>query len=115
MNLEAQVSRRRFVIGAASAVGLCWVPARAGFGTAEPSAWASQTRTALDQGHAWLWDAQTRDGRFPSATYGLLASGQSLTPFALESLLFAPPELLSARGGEIARAFAGKSARITTF
>ncbi len=104
MNLEAQVSRRRFVIGAASAAGLCCVPARAGFGTAEPSAWASQTRTALEQGHAWLWDAQTPDGRFPSATYGLLASGQSLTPFALDSLLAGPVELLAARADEIARA-----------
>ena len=52
-----------------------------------------------------MWDAQSPDGRFPSTTYGLLRSGQSLTPFALESLMLGPSELLARRDAEIARAF----------
>jgi len=109
MNVAGQLSRRCFLLGAVSAAGLqaaCLhgVPARFAFGAREQPAWARQARASLARGHAWLWDAQAPDGRFPSATYGLLASGQSLTPFALESLLLGPPELLSTRAAEISRA-----------
>ena len=109
MNLAAQLSRRRFLLGAVSAAGLqaaCLHGVRApfAFGAPQQPAWARRARVSLARGHAWLWEAQTPDGRFPSATYGLLASGQSLTPFALDSLLLGPPELLSTRVVEIARA-----------
>ncbi len=36
---------------------------------------------------AWLWSQQEADGGWHSKTYGLLRSGQSLTPFVLLSLL----------------------------
>jgi hypothetical protein len=38
----------------------------------------------------YLWAQQSEDGGFHSATYGLLRSGQSLTPFVLVALLDAP-------------------------
>jgi len=38
----------------------------------------------------YLWNQQAPDGGFHSATYGLLASGQSLTPFVLDTLLDVP-------------------------
>lgn len=41
---------------------------------------------------AWLWSKQADDGGWHSETYGLLRSGQSLTPFALDALLDARPE-----------------------
>jgi hypothetical protein len=37
-----------------------------------------------------LWSRQAEDGGWHSETYGLLGSGQSLTPFVLEALLLAP-------------------------
>jgi len=39
---------------------------------------------------AYLWAQQADDGGFHSATYGLLKSGQSLTPFVLDALLDVP-------------------------
>lgn len=104
MNPAAAVSRRRFLTGAASAASLCWLPAQlACVGSGRP-AWTDAARVALARGHAWLWSAQAPDGRFASATYGLLASGQSLTPFVLESLLQGPSELLEVRTDSIDRA-----------
>jgi hypothetical protein len=38
----------------------------------------------------YLWAQQSEDGGFHSATYGLLRSGQSLTPFVLNALLSFP-------------------------
>jgi hypothetical protein len=38
----------------------------------------------------YLWAQQSEDGGFHSSTYGLLRSGQSLTPFILVALLDAP-------------------------
>jgi hypothetical protein len=38
----------------------------------------------------YLWAQQSEDGGFHSATYGLLRSGQSLTPFVLVALLDVP-------------------------
>jgi hypothetical protein len=46
---------------------------------------------ALVRGAAYLWSRQAEDGGWHSHTYGLLRSGQSLTPFVLEALLQAPP------------------------
>ena len=43
-------------------------------------------RRAVD----YLWAQQAEDGGFHSATYGLLRSGQSLTPFVLNALLSVP-------------------------
>jgi prenyltransferase beta subunit len=55
----------------------------------------------------YLWAQQSEDGGFRSVTYGLLRSGQSLTPFVLLALLDAPDaaSLNPSRGVERALAF----------
>ncbi len=45
---------------------------------------------ALARAAEYLWKQQANDGGWPSHTYGLLRSGQSLTPFVLEALLQVP-------------------------
>ncbi len=45
---------------------------------------------ALARAAAYLWQQQAEDGGWHSHTYGLLRSGQSLTPFVLEALLEIP-------------------------
>lgn len=44
-------------------------------------------RTPRARAAAWLWDNQSDTGGWHSQTYGLLRSGQSLTPFVLTALL----------------------------
>lgn len=64
-----------------------------------------RVRTALARAHTWLWAQQHSDGSFRSATYGLLRGGQSLTAFALSSLL-ASPELVAPRAARVLGAIA---------
>src|SRR5256714_12331482 len=45
---------------------------------------------ALTRAAGYLWARQAEDGGWHSHTYGLLRSGQSLTPFVLEALLQIP-------------------------
>jgi squalene-hopene/tetraprenyl-beta-curcumene cyclase len=52
----------------------------------------------------YLWAQQAPDGAFHSTTYGLLRSGQSLTPFVLVALLDVPETVLPAPSGAITRA-----------
>ena len=47
-------------------------------------------QSALAGAANYLWSHQSRDGGWPSRTYGLLRSGQSLTPFVLDALLQVP-------------------------
>jgi squalene-hopene/tetraprenyl-beta-curcumene cyclase len=47
-------------------------------------------QTTLAKAADFLWSQQAKDGGWPSHTYGLLRSGQSLTPFVLEALLQVP-------------------------
>jgi len=47
-------------------------------------------RSAAKKAAAFLWSKQDPDGGWHSDTYGLLRSGQSLTPFVLLALLDAP-------------------------
>ena len=54
----------------------------------------------------YLWAQQAEDGGFHSATYGLLRSGQSLTPFVLNALVSVPDSLVRSRPAELDRAFA---------
>ena len=54
----------------------------------------------------YLWAQQAEDGGFHSATYGLLRSGQSLTPFILNALLSVPNSLVRPRPAGLDRAFA---------
>ena len=48
--------------------------------------------SALGRAVRWLWSQQSDDGGWHSKTYGLLRSGQSLTPFVLDALLSVPRE-----------------------
>jgi hypothetical protein len=48
-------------------------------------------RPALARAAAYLWSQQAEDGGWHSHTYGLLRSGQSLTPFVLQALLEVSP------------------------
>src|SRR5579859_1254086 len=45
---------------------------------------------ALIRACRYLWSQQAEDGGWHSRTYGLLRSGQSLTPFVLNALLQVP-------------------------
>jgi len=58
----------------------------------------------LRRAAAWLWARQDRDGGWHSTTYGLLKSGQSLTPFVLRALLDVPESLLARPAGGVDRA-----------
>src|SRR6266404_3138954 len=51
--------------------------------------------TALERAANYLWAQQAEDGGWHSHTYGLLRSGQSLTPFVLDALLDLPAPLPS--------------------
>jgi hypothetical protein len=54
----------------------------------------------------YLWTQQADDGGFHSSTYGLLRSGQSLTPFVLDAMLTVPESLAPSRPADIDRALA---------
>lgn len=94
------MTRRRF-LEAAAATGLLCLPGCGVRGRVEAhldadldpgeEAGAHADDASLARARDWLWSAQGSDGRFRSATYGLLATGQSLTPFALDSLLSGAP------------------------
>jgi len=85
------VSRRNFLLAAAAGVGCSRPPAR-----------IPPLRRAAD----FLWSQQSDDGGFHSRTYGLLKSGQSLTPFVLDALLDAPESVAPAPAGAIDKALA---------
>jgi len=53
---------------------------------------ASHPQPALHRAAAYLWSHQEADGGWHSHTYGLLRSGQSLTPFVLDALLEVPED-----------------------
>src|SRR5262249_61702068 len=61
-------------------------------GTAAVAAGCSRRRRspALRRAVRYLWSRQAEDGGFHSTKYGLLRSGQSLTPFVLVALLRVP-------------------------
>jgi hypothetical protein len=65
---------------------------RRGFLLATLGAVACGRRDNSDLARAvrWLWSQQSDDGGWHSKTYGLLRSGQSLTPFVLDALLSVP-------------------------
>ncbi|MCB9933786.1 MAG: terpene cyclase/mutase family protein [Planctomycetes bacterium] len=61
-------------------------------------------QTALQRACTWLWQQQDEDGGWHSATYGLMRSGQSLTPFVLHALLSVPLEKAERPDGGVERA-----------
>ena len=78
-----RIDRRTFLLNALAAAGTTGVAVATGCsrrGGSEPLRKAAQ----------YLWAQQSEDGGFHSATYGLLRSGQSLTPFVLLALLSIP-------------------------
>ena len=98
----ACMPRRRFLAAAAAAAGGLFLAAcRSTDSAGRVPDWARTAREALERGHHFLWAQQSAAGRFRSTTYGLLASGQSLTPFALQSLLQADAELVLPRRQQV--------------
>ena len=63
-------------------------------------------RPALARAARYLWRQQAGDGGWHSSTYGLLRSGQSLTPFVLGALLQIPHDLFPLPLSKVDRALA---------
>jgi len=92
-----KVDRRTFLIGGLAAAGTVCTALSYG---------CSRRRSSSPLGFAaqYLWSKQGDDGGFHSTTYGLLRSGQSLTPFALVALLGVSEVEVSPPRGAIDRA-----------
>src|SRR6266576_7347064 len=60
--------------------------------------------SALERGCRFLWSQQSDDGGWHSRTYGLMKSGQSLTPFVLNTLLQVPESSCRRPAGAVDRA-----------
>lgn len=67
---------------------------------------AHNPEPAVRKAAAYLWSRQEADGGWHSHTYGLLRSGQSLTPFVLDALLQVPADAYSEPSGGVDRAIA---------
>ena len=74
-----RIDRRTFLLNALAASGALATGCSRWHGSA-----------SLKQAAQYLWAQQAADGGFHSQTYGLLRSGQSLTPFVLVALLDVP-------------------------
>lgn len=85
-----RISRRTFILTAAAAAACRRRDASSTLGAAA----------------RYLWAQQAEDGGFHSSTYGLLRSGQSLTPFVLNSLLDVPETALPPQQQAVDRALA---------
>src|SRR5262249_38335433 len=83
-----QISRRTFLLAAAAAACSC----------------STSGGSALQKAMRYLWAQQAEDGGFHSTTYGLLRSGQSLTPFILDTVLGLPESVFAAKPEAIDRA-----------
>jgi hypothetical protein len=66
----------------------------------------SPQQPALARAAKYLWGQQADDGGWHSHTYGLLRSGQSLTPFVLDALLQIPRDVYPLPEAKIDRAIA---------
>jgi squalene-hopene/tetraprenyl-beta-curcumene cyclase len=85
-----RVDRRVFLWTAAAAAACSW----------------KREHGSLAQAAQYLWAQQAADGGFHSAAYGLLRSGQSLTPLVLGALLRVPDATIPAPAGAVDRAIA---------
>ena len=74
--------------------------------TAAAACSGRRERSPLARAARYLWAQQAADGGFHSVTYGLLRSGQSLTPFVLGALLRVPNATLPAPAGAVDGAIA---------
>jgi Squalene-hopene cyclase C-terminal domain/Prenyltransferase and squalene oxidase repeat len=95
-----RIDRRTFLLNALAAAGTTSVAVTTGCSRRSGS-------EPLRKAAQYLWAQQSEDGGFHSSTYGLLRSGQSLTPFVLVALLSLPDRasLLPSRGVESALSF----------
>src|SRR5580704_11235169 len=64
----------------------------------------SELAPGLKKAVQYLWARQAEDGGWHSHTYGLLRSGQSLTPFVLDALLEIPEQMRAAPPASVDRA-----------
>src|SRR3989442_15330965 len=83
-----RIDRRQFLLMTAAAVACSRLNAK----------------NPLQDAARFLWAQQAEDGGFHSTTYGLLRSGQSLTPFVLGALLAVPEAASPARPVAVDRA-----------
>jgi len=67
---------------------------------------APPSQPVLRHAVSWLWSRQEADGGWHSHTYGLLRSGQALTPFVLDALLQAPEDVYPQPRNQVDRALA---------
>lgn len=91
------IDRRTFLLRALAAAGATGSAVAAGCSRGRASA-------PLRKAAQYLWAQQSEDGGFHSTTYGLLRSGQSLTPFVLLALLGVPDGASSHPRGAVERA-----------
>jgi len=92
------IDRRTFLLNALAAAGTTCAAAATGCSRRSGSA-------PLRAAAQYLWSQQADDGGFHSTTYGLLRSGQSLTPFVLVALLGVQDSESSPPRGAVERAF----------
>src|SRR5437870_12139970 len=93
------IDRRTFLVNTLATAGTTCVALSAGCSRRRGNA-------PLRDAARYLWSRQAEDGGFHSTTYGLLRSGQSLTPFVLVALLGVPESESSPPRGAIERALA---------
>lgn len=91
------INRRSFLVSALAATGGAYAAMTTGCG--------ARTNGSPRDAAKYLWSQQADDGGFHSTTYGLLSSGQSLTPFVIVALLGLPERESSAPPGALDRAF----------
>src|SRR5215510_1080974 len=93
------IDRRTFLLNTLAAAGTTCAVAATGCSRRRES-------TPLRDAARYLWSQQAEDGGFHSTTYGLLRSGQSLTPFVLVALMRLPESDSAPPRGAVERALA---------
>ncbi len=91
------IDRRTFLLNALAVAGMMGGAVATGCSGRRGSA-------SLSKAAQYLWAQQSEDGGFHSATYGLLRSGPSLTPFVLLAWLDAPDSASLHPRGAVERA-----------
>ncbi len=100
------ITRRTLLSAAAATAALGWrATARAG------ASQGDATRKSLAAATEYLWRQQGDDGGWHSPQYGVLRSGQALTPFVLDAPLRVPEATASRTKGGVDRAVACPSRR----
>jgi hypothetical protein len=89
------ITSRRAFLGTGLAAGLA----------AAAACSRREAEAPLRRAAQFLWSQQADDGGWHSRTYGLLRSGQSLTPFVLDALLDVDEKVFARPRGAITRAF----------